>query len=71
MPVSVNHAAQGSCPEVGIIELMDDGKSGRLVTILRSTNTLDTAQVSSPGGHNYQGKEHSDIHGAAVRIIAY
>ncbi len=70
MPVSVNHAAQGSCPGVGIIELTEGGKSGRLVTILRSTNTIDTAPVSSPGGYNYEGKEHSDVHGAAVRIIA-
>jgi hypothetical protein len=70
MPVSVNHAAQGSCPGVGIIELLDNGKSGQLVTILRSTNTIDTAKVQSPGGYDYKGSEHSDIHGAAVRLIA-
>ena len=70
MPVSVSHAAQGSCPGVGIIEILDNGKSGRLVTILRSTNTIDTAKVKSPGGHDYTGTEHSDIHGASVRLIA-
>ena len=69
MPVSVSHAAQGSCPGVGIIEILDNGKSGRLVTILRSTNSIDTAKVKSPGGHDYKGKEHSDIHGASVRQI--
>ena len=67
IPVSVTHAAQGSCPGVGIIELTNNGASGRLVGVLRSTNTVDTAPVSAPGGHAYTGKEHSDIHGAAVR----
>ena len=67
VPVSVTHAAQGSCPGVGIIELLDEGASGRLVSVLRSTNTLDNSPVSSPGGQAYIGVEHSDIHGAAVR----
>ncbi|MEM1368837.1 MAG: hypothetical protein AAGG02_12640 [Cyanobacteria bacterium P01_H01_bin.15] len=67
IPVSVNHAAQGSCPGVGIIELTEGRASGRLVTILRSTNTVDTSPGSAPGGYDYQGTEHSDIHGAAVR----
>lgn len=67
VPVSVTHSAQGSCPGVGIIELLDDGASGRLVEVLRTTNPIDTAEVSAPGGHGYSGTEHSDIHGAAVR----
>ena len=67
IPVSVSHAAQGSCPGVGIIELLDDGASGRLIGVLRTTNTVDNAAVKAPGGYLYTGKEHSDIHGASVR----
>jgi hypothetical protein len=52
---------------VGIIEILDNGASGRLVGVLRTTNTIDTAPVSAKGGHSYSGKEHSDIHGAAIR----
>ena len=67
IPVSVAHAAQGSCPGVGIIELLDDGASGRLVGVLRTTNTVDNSPMSAPGGYDYTGSEHSDIHGASVR----
>lgn len=67
VPVSVTHAAQGSCPGVGIIELLDEGATGRLVGVLRTTNTVDTAPASAPGGYPYAGTEHSDVHGAAVR----
>lgn len=65
-PVSVGHAAQGSCPGVGVIELSDDGANGRLVGVLRSTNTLDNSGAGAPGGYAYTGQEHSDIHGAVV-----
>ena len=67
IPVSVNHSAQGSCPGVGVVELTEGGASGRLVGVLRTTNTVDTSSGQSPGGHAYTGREHSDIHGAAVR----
>ena len=67
IPVSVAHAAQGSCPGVGMIELLDDGASGRLVGVLRTTNTVDNSPMSVPGGYAYIGSEHSDIHGASVR----
>ena len=67
VPVSVTHAAQGSCPGVGIIELLDDGASGRLAGVLRSTNTIDNSPVSAPGGQAYIGTEHSDVHGVAIR----
>ncbi len=67
IPVSVAHAAQGSCPGVGMIELLDDGASGRLAGVLRTTNTVDNSPMSAPGGYEYQGNEHSDIHGASVR----
>jgi len=67
VPVSVTHAAQGSCPGVGIIEVLDGGASGRLAGVLRTTNTVDTSDVSVPGGYAYQGYERSDVHGAAVR----
>eukprot|EP00808_Paulinella_micropora_P022730 g60375.t1 len=66
-PITVNHAAQGSCPGVGIIELSKDGKSGKLVDVLRSTNTVDTVTAFQiPGGVNYAGKERSDVHGVHV-----
>ena len=69
VPVSVGHNAQGSCPGVGIIKLNKEGDSGKLVTVLRTTNTVDTAPNGSPtGGHAYTGAEHSDPHGASVRI---
>ena len=67
VPVSVTHAAQGSCPGVGIIELLEDGATGRLVGVLRSTNAIDNSPASAPGGHDYAGAEHSDIHGVAIR----
>lgn len=66
-PVSVSHAAQGSCPGVGVVEITEGGKSGRLVDVLRSTNTVDTVPVGAvPGGIDYAGMERSDIHGAIV-----
>ncbi|MEB3290704.1 MAG: hypothetical protein VKI82_12370 [Leptolyngbya sp.] len=67
VPVSVTHSSQGSCPGVGLIELLDDGAMGRLVGVLRTTNTVDTAPMMAPGGHAYTGAERSDIHGAAIR----
>ena len=68
IPVSVTHAAQGSCPGVGIIQISDTGDSGKLVGVLRTTNTLDTAPQSAPGGYAYTGAEHSDVHGVAIRL---
>mmetsp|Transcript_27566 Transcript_27566/g.58252 ORF Transcript_27566/g.58252 Transcript_27566/m.58252 type:complete len:588 (+) Transcript_27566:103-1866(+) len=66
-PVSVSHAAQGSCPGVGIVEITEDGKAGKLVGVLRSSNTLDTVPVGTiTGGHDYVGAERSDVHGAIV-----
>ena len=50
IPVSVTHSAQGSCPGVGIVEVLDGGAGGKLVTVLRTTNTIDTAPQSAPGG---------------------
>ena len=65
-PVSVTHSAQGSCPGVGIIEITGNGQSGRLAGVLRSSNTVDNAPVSAPGGHEYTGAERSDPHAATV-----
>ncbi len=67
-PVSVTHAAQGACPGVGVIKLEDNGKSGTLVNVMRTTNTVDTAPASAPGGYDYTGPERSDPHGVAVVI---
>jgi hypothetical protein len=66
-PVTVTHGGQGSCPGVGMIELTDGGASGKLVAVLRASNTVDTATGSFPGGIDYVGAERADIHGAAAR----
>jgi hypothetical protein len=43
------------------------GKSGKLLDVLRTTNTVDTYIPSGiPGGVNYVGAERSDVHGAIV-----
>lgn len=65
-PVSVNHGAQGSCPGVGIIELTEGGQSGRMVGVLRTSNTVDTSPMTAPGGHDYIGAERSDVHDVTV-----
>ena len=67
-PVSAGHAAQGSCPGVGVVELKEGGASGALVGVLRSVNTVtDNAGVISPtGGATYDGAERSDIHDTVV-----
>ena len=45
--------------------LENDGKSGKLVDVLRTTNTIDNATgFSVIGGHMYSGAERSDVHGA-------
>jgi hypothetical protein len=68
IPVSVTHAAQGSCPGVGIIKLTNGGASGKLAGVLRTTNYVDDTPASAPGGHAYTGGEHSDPHGASIRV---
>jgi len=66
-PVSVSHSGQGSCPGVGIIKLSKDGKRGKLVDVIRTTNTIDTADVPDiVNGIQYAGVERSDIHSAIV-----
>lgn len=67
-PVSASHAAQGSCPGVGIIELKEGGASGALIGVLRTENKIsDTLEsISPPGGFSYSGKERSDIHDVVV-----
>ncbi len=68
-PVTANHAAQGSCPGVGVIELEQGGKSGKLAGVIRTTNTVDTAPGAPPGGHAYTGQERSDVHFVDVRRL--
>ncbi len=66
-PVSVSHAAQGSCPGAGIVEITEDGRAGKLVGILRTTNTVDNVDVGSiAGGIDYSGADRSDVHGVIV-----
>mgnify|MGYP001557432365 FL=1 len=68
VPASVLHAAQGSCPGVGIIRLLANGQRGKLATVLVSSHDVATVQDSTAtGGHDYTGAERSDIHGASVR----
>jgi hypothetical protein len=70
VPVSVPHGSQGSCPGIGVVKLLRNRKRGRLVQVIRTTNTLpDSVVINSltmPGGHPYQGKERSDIHQVTV-----
>ena len=69
-PVSVSHSAQGSCPGVGIVELLDNGKTGRLVGVIRTTNTISDAltitESTIAGGVAYAGSERSDVHQVTV-----
>lgn len=69
-PVSVSHSAQGSCPGVGIIELLENGKTGRLIGVIRTTNTISDAvtitEATFAGGVAYAGSERSDVHQVAV-----
>lgn len=52
---------------VGIVKITKGGKSGVLVDVLRTTNTVDNvAEFSIPNGHKYVGAERSDIHAASV-----
>jgi len=50
---------------VGLVKVLENGKSGKLVEVLRTTNALDnTPSIAIAGGTNYAGAERSDIHGA-------
>lgn len=55
-PLSVSHAAEGSCPGLGIITLSPNKKSGKL------TNVLPTTIISGDNTKNL-----SDPHAAIVR----
>lgn len=56
-PLSVSHAAQGSCPGLGIVKISQGGRHGRLVGV------LPTSHLNYAGTMNI-----SDPHGASVRI---
>lgn len=56
-PLSVTHAAVGSCPGLGIVELQQDGRRGIL------THVLPTFHANFAGTRNL-----SDPHGAVVRL---
>ena len=46
---------------------MEVGKTGNLIEVLRTTNTIDTGSTFPvPNNHPYIGAERSDIHAAAV-----
>lgn len=56
-PLSVSHAAAGSCPGLGVVELSADGKSGTLTHVIPTT------------WMDYAGKTNiSDPHAAIVRL---
>ena len=65
-PVLARHAAQGSCPGIGVIDLSDDGSRGALAAVLRASNTTDSAWVRVLNGHAYEGAERADMRGVAV-----
>ena len=56
-PVTVKHAAVGSCPGFGVVTLEGDGSTGRLTHVFR------TFLSDATGTKNL-----SDIHAAAVRV---
>lgn len=56
-PLSVSHAASGSCPGLGVITLSADGKSGTL------THVIPTTWLDNAGTTNI-----SDPHAAVVRL---
>lgn len=69
-PVTFPFSGQGSCPGVGLIEVLDGGKTGKLVDVIRTTNTNDKSPaVPISGGSAYTGVERSDIHQALVVLI--
>lgn len=57
-PLTVAHAASGSCPGLGIVKIKKGGKSGAL------QYTLPTTWLNFDGTQNI-----SDPHGSAVRVI--
>jgi hypothetical protein len=72
-PVTFSHSGQGSCPGIGVVKLSPSGKSGKLVTVIPTTNKIPDSLpgggvVHPPGGVLYTGKERSDVHGVAIVI---
>ena len=65
-PVSVTHSAKRLCPKVGVVELIEDSSSGRLVDVLRASIEVNTTGESASVGHTYTGAERNDIHTATV-----
>jgi hypothetical protein len=70
VPVTVGHSGQGSCPGVGVVELLDGGSTGRLLTVLRASNQVpdlvNITTTSFPGGVAYSGIERADVHSVFV-----
>ena len=58
-PITVKHAAQGSCPGFGVVTLAEDGTTGSLTHVFR------TFVEDATGTRNL-----SDIHDATVRVKA-
>lgn len=69
-PSTFGHSGQGSCPGLGVVKLHQNGKAGRLVTVLATTNTIPDAflTLEFPGGTPYSGKERSDVHGVSIVV---
>lgn len=57
-PLTVSHAAAGSCPSFGIVKIKGSGRRGAL------QYTLPTTWLNFDGTKNI-----SDPHGAAVRVM--
>lgn len=55
-PLTVSHAADGTCPGLGVMKITEGGKKGELIAVLPTFQS------------NYAGtKNLSDVHGAIVR----
>ncbi len=61
VPLTISHAANGSCPGLGVIQLSNGGKTGTLVGVLETSNL----QTNGLDGLSY---ELSDPH-AAITVL--
>ena len=63
-PLSVSHAAAGSCPGLGIVTLSADGKKGVLTSVIPTTwlNHPGTTNISDPHAVIVRMKDNADLY---------
>jgi len=63
-PLSVSHAASGSCPGLGIVTLSGDGKKGVLTSVIPTTwlNNPGTTNISDPHAVIVRMKDNADLY---------